>query len=76
MRYLPNPVRTAVAPVSWPCCWPGAASLAVGALFYRQVEAPAASRRIVDALRWLALFPVLLVRVAFGVLRRLLPNRG
>lgn len=54
--------------------WGG--SLAVGALFYRQVEAPAASRRIVDALRWLALFPVLLVRVAFGVLRRLLPNRG
>ncbi len=51
-------------------------SLAAGALFYRQVEAPAASQRIVDAVCWLALLPVVLARVVFGVLRRVLPDRG
>lgn len=51
-------------------------SLAAGALFHRHVEAPAASRRIVDALVWLAQLPVALLRAGFALLRRVLPDRG
>lgn len=51
-------------------------SVAAGAVFYRQVEAPEASRRLVDALAWLLQLPVLALRFGFGLLRRVLPDRG
>lgn len=51
-------------------------SLAAGAVFCRWVEAPEASRRIVDALSWLLQLPLLALRFGLGLLRRVLPDRG
>ncbi|WP_371323737.1 acyltransferase [Dechloromonas sp. ZY10] len=51
-------------------------SVVAGAVFCRWVEAPEASRRIVDALRWLLQLPLSVLRSGFGLLRRVLPDRG